>query len=73
MLAYCVKGDIALDFQAQLKHVSTARASAAMFIGASVQDTRVFELLAGPTSVFTGGGFVTMTSLGVSSPAVTPP
>ena len=80
-LAYRVEGDVTLasdglahriaiavlDFQAELRHVCAPRLNTAVFIEASVKNASEYELLAGPVSVFMDGGFVTKTSLGVSS------
>ena len=59
-----------LDFEAGLKYVCAPRMNTAVFIEASVKNTSEYELLAGPVSVFMDGGFVTKTSLGVSSISV---
>ena len=59
-----------LDFQAEIKYVCAPRMNTAVFIEASVKNTSEYELLAGPVSVFMDGGFVTKTSLGVSSISV---
>ena len=83
-LAYRVEGDVTLasdglahriaiamlEFKADLKYVCAPRVNTAVFIEASVKNTSEYELLAGPVSVFMDGGFVTKTSLGVSSPAI---
>ena len=44
------------------------RVNTAVLIEASVKNTSEYELPAGPVSVFMDGGFVTKTSLEVSSP-----
>ena len=80
-LAYRVEGTVSLpsdgiahkvsitmlEFSAELKYVCVPRKTTSAFIEGTVKNTSEYELLAGSVSVFMDDGFVTKTSLGVST------
>ena len=59
-----------LRFDAALTYVCVPRRTPAAFIECKVKNTSEYELLAGPVSVFMDDGFVTKTSLSVSTSIV---
>ncbi len=57
----------ALDLFAELRHVCVPRQVHWAYIKGTIKNTSDYELLAGPVDVFMDNGFVTSTSIGVSS------
>ncbi len=57
----------ALDLSAEMRYVCVPCQTNAAYMEGTIKNTSDYELLAGPVYVFMDNGFVTKTSIGVSS------